>query len=47
MYDFQKLEKAGVIFSLAIHISHPKSPHPLSDFAAQKSSHFSYFLGCI
>ena len=46
MYDFQKLEKVGVIFSLAIHISHPKSPHPLSDFAAQKSSHFSYFLGC-
>ena len=44
MYDFQKLEKVGVIFSLAIHVSHPKSPHPLSDFAAQKSSHFLIFL---
>ena len=24
MYDFQKLEKVGVIFYLAIHVSHPK-----------------------
>ena len=31
-------------FSLVIHVAHPNCQHPLSDFAAQKSSPYPIFL---
>ena len=44
----RKKMKSGWDFSFPSHTRiHPNFPPLLSDFAAQKSSHFSYFLGCI